>query len=108
MTKRAQRQNVWTKRIAAYKASGLTMAAWCNANQVTLEQLKYWTRKLKHIASSDPGSSARFIPVTVTESGASLAPASLVIHVGPAIITLQKGFDPQLLREAVEALSPSC
>lgn len=108
MTKRVQRQNNWAKRIADYKASGLTMAAWCSANQVTLEQLKYWTRKLKNIASSDPVSTARFIPVTVTELAAPLAPASLVIHVGPASITLQKGFDPQLLREAVEALSPSC
>jgi hypothetical protein len=108
MTKRAERQNEWTKRIAAYKASGLTMAAWCNANQVTLEQLKYWTRKLKNIASPDPVSTARFIPVTVTEPVAPYAAALLVIHVGPASITLQKGFDPQLLREAVEALSPSC
>lgn len=62
----------------------------------------------KNIASSDPVSTARFIPVTVTELAAPLAPVSLVIHVGPASITLQKGFDPQLLRKAVEALSPSC
>lgn len=32
--------------IEAYKASGLTMVTWCSANQVNLEQLKYWTRKL--------------------------------------------------------------
>lgn len=58
--------------------------------------------------SPSTASSACFIPVTVTKLAAPLTPASLVIHVGPASITLQKGFDPQLLREAVEALSPSC
>ncbi|XOK63494.1 IS66 family insertion sequence element accessory protein TnpA [Paenibacillus elgii] len=108
MTKRDQRQNGWAKRIEAYKASGLTMVTWCSTNQVNLEQLKYWTRKLKKIASSDIVSSARFIPVTVTELAAPLASSSLVIHVGPASITLQKGFDRQLLREVVEALTSSC
>ncbi|KGP82726.1 MULTISPECIES: IS66 family insertion sequence element accessory protein TnpA [unclassified Paenibacillus] len=107
MTKRDQRQNEWAK-LEAYKASGLTMVAWCSANQVNVEQLKYWTRKLKKIASSDIVSSARFIPVTVTELNAPLATSSLVIHVGPACITLQKGFDRQLLREAVETLTSSC
>ena len=38
--KRDQRQNEWAKRIEAYKDSGLTMVAWCSANQVNLEQLK--------------------------------------------------------------------
>jgi hypothetical protein len=106
--KRDQRQNEWAKRIVAYKASGLTMAAWCSANQVTLEQLKYWTRKLKQPSSSDFVSSASFIPVTVAEQAAPHIPSSLVVHVGSASIILQKGFDPQLLREAVEALRASC
>lgn len=35
-------------------------------------------------------------------------PLRFVVRVGPASIELQKGFDPQLLREAVEALSSSC
>lgn len=46
MSKRDQRQIEWVEQIAAFKASGLTKAVWCNANQVTLEQLKYWARKL--------------------------------------------------------------
>lgn len=109
MTKKDQRQREWMTRIADYKASGLTMAAWCIANHVTLEQLKYWMRNLKKIASIDAVSpTARFIPVSVAESVPPHNSASLVVHVGHASITLQKGFDPQLLREAVEALSETC
>jgi hypothetical protein len=109
MTKKDQRQREWMTRIADYKASGLTMLAWCTANHVTLEQLKYWTRKLKKIASNDAAPpSARFIPVSVAESVSPRISASLVVHVGHASIALQKGFDPQLLREAVEALSETC
>lgn len=109
MTKKDQRQREWAERIADYKASGLTMAAWCVANHVTLEQLKYWTRKLKKISSiNEIPSTNRFVPLTVTELSSSIATSSLVVRVGPASIELQKGFDPQLLREAIEALSASC
>ncbi|CAM4430565.1 IS66 family insertion sequence element accessory protein TnpB [Paenibacillus alkaliterrae] len=109
MTKKDQRQREWMIRIADYKASGLTMAAWCTANHVTLEQLKYWTRKLKKVASRDASpETVRFIPVSVAESVLPRISTSLVVHVGHASITLQKGFDPQLLREAVEALSETC
>ncbi len=108
MTKKDQRRREWMTRIADYKASGLTMAAWCTANLVTLEQLKYWTRKLK--ASIDTASEApRFIPVSVAESvSPRISTSSLVVHIGHASISLQRGFDPRLLREAVEALSETC
>ncbi|MGM0879190.1 MAG: Ada metal-binding domain-containing protein [Bacillota bacterium] len=46
--------------------------------------------------------------VSVAESIPTRTSASLVVHVGYARITLQKDFDPQLLREAVEALSERC
>jgi len=110
MTKKEQRQREWMTRIADYKASGLTMAAWSTANHVTLEQLKYWTRKLKKITVNDTAStSPRFIPVSVTESvSPRIPPSSLVVQIGHASISLQSGFDPQLLREAVKALSETC
>jgi len=109
VTKRDQRQREWMTRVTDYKASGLTMAAWCTSNHVTLEQLKYWTRKFKTVASMDTVSStARFVPLSVTESVPSLISASIVVRVGHASITLQQGFDPQLLREAVTALSETC
>ena len=108
MTKKEQRQHEWTTRIADYKASGLTMSAWCTANQVTLEQFKYWNRKLKPIASDAVSPAACFIPVSVADSVPPHSASSLVVHVGHASITLQKGFDPQLLREAVEALRATC
>lgn len=109
MTKKDQRQREWTVRIADYKASGLTMAAWSAANHVTLEQLKYWIRKLKKISPINKTSSTnRFVPLSVSEPSSSFYTSSLVVRVGRASIELQKGFDPQLLNEVVEALSSSC
>lgn len=106
MTKKEQRQREWMTRVADYRASGLTMAAWSAANHVTLEQLKYWTRKLKKIASLDSfATTPRFIPVSVAEPVSPRKSASsLVVQIGQASITLQSGFDPQLLREVAKVL----
>ncbi|WJQ81091.1 IS66 family insertion sequence element accessory protein TnpA [Brevibacillus brevis] len=42
MNAKEQRRQDWYVRIEAYRASGLTMKAWCTANQCSVEQLKYW------------------------------------------------------------------
>ena len=54
MTKAEQRQQQWTERIRDYQASGRTMSAWCDAQGVTLHQLKYWLRKIDSSPSSPP------------------------------------------------------
>ena len=52
MTSREQRRQLWAARIADYRASGLTMSAWCAANHCTIDQLKYWLYKAKNLPSS--------------------------------------------------------
>lgn len=108
MSPKDQRQSEWEIRVSDYKASGMKMADWCSANRVTLEQLKYWIRKFKRLSSSvTPSAAIRFVPLTTSEI-TSVPASSLVVRVGLASIELQSGFNPQLLREAVEALSASC
>ena len=110
MSTKDQRRNEWISRIADYKASGLTMSAWCSTNKHSVEQLKYWLRKIKSASSpSIQATSPQWVPVTLTSS---VAPAELgpprVVRVGSASIELYPGFNPQLLREIVQALEPSC
>ncbi|WP_379463281.1 IS66 family insertion sequence element accessory protein TnpA [Paenibacillus sp. NPDC056579] len=47
--------------MATYRASGLTMKAWCNANQCSVEQLKYWLYKIKR-GSSQTTQTQRLLP----------------------------------------------
>jgi len=104
-----KRQHEWEIRISDFKASGQKMTLWCAANHVDLGQMKYWTRKFKKVvAPIAPAPSKSFVPLTVMEPASRSSPSSLVVHVGGANIAIQPGFDPQLLREAVEALSRSC
>lgn len=80
------------------------MSLWCQSHDVTIEQLKYWKRRLKSAADVQPPSLPRFIPLAPEPTMSPSPSASLVVRVGPVCIELAPGFDANLLREAVEAL----
>ncbi|OUS78141.1 hypothetical protein B1748_05115 [Paenibacillus sp. MY03] len=113
MNAKEQRRQDWKARIAAYRASGLTMKSWCNANECSVEQLKYWLCKFKRgsfSAAPDPKiSPVHFVPLaTVDLPGGDFPNSSLILHIGEASIELQLGFDQKLLREVIHALTSSC
>jgi hypothetical protein len=108
MTKKEQLRQQWHARIAEYRASGLTLKAWCAAHDCTVDQMKYWLYKSRKRApssstvSSTPTPATHFVPLAVVDEGKR---APLVLRVGPAQIELHAGFDPRLLREVVHALA---
>ncbi|MGG1553388.1 IS66 family insertion sequence element accessory protein TnpA [Paenibacillus ferrarius] len=110
MTTKEQRRKDWSARLKDYRASDLSMVAWCDANQVTKEQLKYWIRKLKvvHLEADGPISPS-WVPLKVSDSIQSITPeSSLIVRIGSAQIEIRPGFDPRLLREVVQSLEEPC
>jgi len=112
MNAKELRRQDWHARIAAYRASGLTMKAWCSANHCSIEQLKYWLYKIKRVSTSttpDPKTSpVQFVPLATVDLPGSAFPApTLLLHIGQASIELHSGFDPKLLREVIHALTSS-
>jgi hypothetical protein len=109
MSPKEQRQHEWQVRVSDFQSSGLKMTHWCSANQVNLEQMKYWTRKFKKVSAVAPiAPSKPFIPLTALEPDSRTTNSSLVVRIGLASIEIQPGFDSQLLHEAIEAISRSC
>jgi hypothetical protein len=110
MDAKDQLRQLWAARIADYRASGLTMSAWCTANQCTIHQLKYWLYKAKNfMPSPSTDSTLRWVPLAVADRQLKSAiSSSLTICIGQARIELQSGFDPRLLREVVQALETPC
>lgn len=108
MTTKEQQRQQWHSRIAEYRASDLTLKAWCAAQDCTVDQMKYWLYKSKKrtpsspVISSTPAPAARFVPLAVADERMR---APLILRVGPAQIELYAGFDPRLLREVVHALT---
>jgi hypothetical protein len=107
---KTHRNQEWAARIRDYKASGLTMSAWCTAHSLTLHQLKYWLRKIADRSNSiSPASSTKWIPLTVTNLEVPpLQAPPLVIRIGHAGIEIRTGFDADLLRQVVRALEMPC
>lgn len=100
MTKDEREANraAWAKRIADFRASGLSATQWCAANGLKVHQLRYWLKKLETPAPSQ--TAIRWLPVDFSDH----EPA-LTVRVGPAAIEIRNGFDPELFISVVKTLS---
>ncbi|AJY73426.1 IS66 family insertion sequence element accessory protein TnpA [Paenibacillus beijingensis] len=110
MTTKEQRRKDWSSRIEDYRTSNLSMAAWCDAQQVTKEQLKYWLRKLKVVYSDADGPvTPSWVPLKVSDPIQSIThESSLVVRIGSVQIEIRPGFDQRLLKEVVQSLEEPC
>ncbi|HAJ4014866.1 IS66 family insertion sequence element accessory protein TnpB [Heyndrickxia sporothermodurans] len=95
----------WERRIALFRASGLTQSKWCEINEISIHQLKYWLYKADNFYSTQD-SNSKWIPVTLEES--EQQNETLHINVGSASIVVKPGFNPTLLAEVVKALKSVC
>jgi hypothetical protein len=83
--------------VALWRASGLSLSAYCRANGIHKRRLSYWIRKEPRSAVSDVG----FVELRATPISTALE-----LHVRQGMrIPITAGFDPHLLRAVVEALS---
>jgi transposase-like protein len=104
MTK-AERQQQWEARVAAYKASGQGTSAWCAAHDIKPHQLRYWLRKLEPVkATATP---SKWLSVEVDEQS-NESESSLLIRVGQATVEVKTGFNPALLSDVVRTLAALC
>lgn len=98
-------QSEWEARIAEYRASGLSAAAWSVANGVSVHRLYYWLKKFRDTdAQTVP--QAQWLPVAFESSGSR--EDCLHVRIGQAIIEVKPGFDPALLIEVVRSLAKLC
>jgi hypothetical protein len=74
----------WSAKIAAWRRSGMSIAAWCRENSESYYRFLYWR---KRVAAPDPGS---FLELTLPAAPISLECNGVLVHVS-------KGFDPGLL-----------
>ncbi len=104
------RQN-WETRIADYRASGLSGAAWCAANDLKVHQLWYWLRKFSshHPAKTTPATSTTshdWVSFEWDKSPSEIpSPSVLLVRVSQAVFEVTPGFNPALLNDVVHALS---
>ena len=104
MASRDHRRRQWEKRIARWRASGLSMAAYGRKHNLNYAQLVWWRRRLQRNAASPP---LTLIPVVA----AAPSRDPIVIRLSGGIgIEVERGFDAGLLSAVVHALqgTPPC
>ncbi len=102
-------RETWAKRVAEWKASGLSSPEFCTGKEFTAGGLRHWAYRLEH---GDPPRRrrVRLARVVRTRTGAH-APASsgdrpteIVVEIAGARILVQPGFDRETVAALVEVL----
>jgi transposase len=93
---RASVRLAWADRVARFAASGVTAAAFCAAEGVSLPAFYSWKRRL----AAPPPAEPRLLPVRLAP-----APAVELALPGGAVLRLAPGCDLAFVRSLVDALT---
>ncbi len=116
-TRMTETETKWANRVQAWRASGKTADAFAAGEEFEASTLRYWGSRLKAERKVEPKASvvghsapsrvamARVIRRRSPRSAPLAVPSGrLELIVGNTRITVERGFDPTLLREVVVAL----
>jgi hypothetical protein len=95
-------RRLWAGLVEEFRASGLSGPKWCAQRGYKVRQLHYWLHKFPatDAVASEPAWLA--VPMATDTMGAE---ESLVVRVGPVIIDVRPGFNPDLLRAVVRTFA---
>ncbi len=99
MSANDQRRASWQQLLADQQASGLSVTAWCFAQDISLQTFYYWRRRLNMSTPAVPPS-PQWLAIAPAEGSGTL----LTLHVGRVAIDVPAGFDPRLLAEVLTVL----
>ena len=107
--KSASKAALWSKRIAAFEASGQRRGAWCAAQGLNVNTFGYWRHRLGELASAEPRMPATaLVPISVRRMSALLPTTSppVVELEWPNGLRLRTTLGVPELGALVRALSP--
>jgi hypothetical protein len=83
-----EQQQEWTDKITAWRESGLSIAEWCRQHDEVYCRFHYWRKRL------EPQHEGCFVELAVQPAGLSLCCNGTTLQ-------LERGFDPDLLRDVL-------
>jgi hypothetical protein len=97
MTATKTTEEIWARRLEAWRASGETADVFARGKGYEGSTLRWWSSRLGRAEKP------RFVQL-VPKAGAAQVDAGVVVEVGHARIRVKAGFDTRLLAEVVGAL----
>ena len=101
----AEKRRFWLDIIRGHAASGLSVEAWCQQNQISSSAFYRWKTQLQ--GQIDTPDQPRFVEALVQNNLNSEmvgSNANLLIHLGQARIEVPAGFDSATIRVVLETL----
>ena len=83
----------WTDKITAWRESGQSIAAWCRQHEESYYRFIYWRKRLE-LKQEKAG---RFVELTFGKLSLLLSCNGMTLHI-------ERGFDPELLRDVLSVL----
>lgn len=105
MAERQQRRRLWERRIGRWRASGLSMAAYCRQHGLSYWMFVRWRQRIERTVT--PASPLTLIPVVASTPSGGAITIRLPDGIG---IEVEPGFDAGVLSAVMRALqvSSSC
>jgi hypothetical protein len=109
-TKTEFRLRQWTQIIKTCQASGCTVVAWCNQNNVNTKTYYYWLRKIRSLACESGALVTRrneqpIVPVALQETNATVA---VTIHLPSISVDIHDGTSKETIEAVLSALRTIC
>lgn len=102
-------REMWARRVAEWKTSGLTSSAFCAGKEFTAGGLRHWAHRLRH---GEPRRRVRvrLARVVRTRAGAARGAGSdpspeVILEIGGARLAVRPGFDREMVAALVEVLA---
>lgn len=109
----------WAQIISDCQSSDMTVAAWCEINNINIKTYYYWLRKVRnHTLEHTPALTEKLPapvedkPVTFkrleVESPVSGMQPAVIVHLGNATVEISAGTDRQTVEAVLQALKAVC
>ena len=102
------KEKQWRKHIDDCTSSGLSIEAWCTANEVSSYQYHYWKKKFNK-PNHQIKNETQWAPLIIeTRQVPHQQESPITLHVGTYKIDVVSGFDKQTLSGLVQLLGALC
>jgi transposase-like protein len=106
---RTEKRIEWKKKIDAWKASDLSVAAWCRAQDINPSQMYYWIRSFQDDKASKPAKETQWLTVDMKEEPLNFrSDDPVLIHFDSMSIEVRQGTDLALLSDVMDVLQNRC
>lgn len=99
-----QRVQLWSKRIAACRNSGMTVKEWCSQEGLSEKTYYYWQHKLYRMVSEND---TEFVEISAEQTAVSVNQFTATVRVGAIQADIYSGADEATLTALLRALK-SC